>query len=505
MSGIDQKRAVTPMLQMRGITKSYPGVKALRDGCIDLYPGEVHALIGENGAGKSTLMKILSGNILPDEGEILLDGHPVRIASPHAGQRLGIAMIHQEMMLAENVTVAQNMFMGREIIKNPIAGILDKNTMNRKADEILNGNLKAGVKVTALVESLSVAQKQLVEIARALLAEARIIIMDEPTSALTTNDITILFGIIRQLRQNGTAIIYITHRMEEIVDIADNVTVMRDGEHIETLPMLGTDIDHLIRLMVGRSLDDKYPRRDIVPSDEVALKVVGLSRHNVLKKISFELHRKEVLGIFGLIGAGRTELARAIFGADRIDSGEILVYGKKASIHSPGDAIRYGIGLVPEDRKLDGFVGIQSIASNITMPIIGSVRKWIFVDRQRQNIIADEYIRMLSIKTSSRDKAVRYLSGGNQQKVVIAKWLASRSEIIIFDEPTRGIDVGAKTEVYRIMNDLLAQGKSIIMISSEMPELLGVSDRILVMRGGEIVAECNTATTSCEVIIKCAL
>ncbi len=493
-----------PLLQMQGIYKSFPGVKALKNAQIDLYEGEVHILMGENGAGKSTLMKVLCGNYHADEGEILMEGNKVSIHSPHDAQKLGISMIHQELMLAENVTVAQNMFMGREILKNKFFGTLDRKEMNKRADAVLNGMLNAGIKVTKRVNTLSVAQKQLVEIARAILSGARIIIMDEPTSSLTSKDIDSLFKVISQLKEKGTSIVYISHRMEEISKIGDKVTVMRDGEYVSTVDMDKTDIEELIRMMVGRNLEDKFPKRDSSPG-EVVLSVDHITQNGVIEDISFEVRKGEVLGIFGLIGAGRTELAKAIFGVEKLDAGEIRLNGKTLHIKSPVDAIKEGIGLIPEDRKLEGLVGIMSVSYNTTLPIIDRIKKFLFVNVKKQKEIASEYVKALSVKTPSLERPVRNLSGGNQQKVVIAKWLSSKSKVLIFDEPTRGIDVGAKIEIYKIINDLLEKGTAVIMISSEMPELLGVSDRIMVMKNGRAVAQFDDNKVTQEEILKWAL
>lgn len=492
------------ILKMENIEKTFPGVHALKNVHFDLKPGEVHVLLGENGAGKSTLMKILCGTYKADSGKIILEGSEITINNPYVAQAHGISMIYQELMLAENVAVFQNIMMGREVLKSKILGLVDVPRMKQDADAVLNGLLKAGIDVSSPTDKLSVAQKQLVEIAKAVLRGSKIIIMDEPTSSLTDKDVTVLFETISKLKKRGTAIVYISHKMEEIKQIADRVTVLRDGEYIDTVNMCDTNIDDLIRMMVGRNLSEKYPKELATPG-EIALSVKNLCRQGVLHDITFTARRGEILGIFGLIGSGRTELCRAIFGADAIDSGEIEVFSKKVKHKSPKDAIANRIGLIPEDRKLDGLVGIMDITFNINLPILRLLKKGISADFKRQKEIAKKYVDILAIKTPGLKSVVRNLSGGNQQKVVVAKWLASQSDIIFFDEPTRGIDVGAKIEIYKIMNDLLKKGVCIIMISSEMPELLGISDRILVMRRGKISAEFTRDEATQQEVLKWAL
>ena len=497
-----QKNSV--LVRMEGIHKTFPGVKALQDAQISLNAGEVHVLMGENGAGKSTLMKILCGSYQADSGSIAIDGKPVKITSPHSARQNGIVMIHQELLMAENVTVAENIFMGREFLHHGIPGLINRKKMEEEADRILNGTLQANIPVNLPVNQLSVAHKQMVEIAKALSTNARVIVMDEPTSSLGESEIQTLFSLIRQLKSQGTCIVYISHRMEEIFEIGDRVTVMRDGCFVQTCQLSTIDMDTLVQLMVGRKLEEKYPVHKALPGDTI-LKVKHLNRKGELFDINLEVRRGEVLGIFGLVGAKRTEMAKAIFGARPIDSGEVEIQGQTVKIRSTKDAIRNGIALIPEDRKLEGLVGIMSVRDNIALPILPALRKGLFLSRKKASQIAEQYIEKLSIKTPDLHRAVRNLSGGNQQKVVIAQWLASNSKVVIFDEPTRGIDVGAKLEIYRIMNQLLEQGTGIIMISSEMPELLGVSDRIVVMKAGHLVAEFSKNSATQEEILKCAM
>lgn len=496
--------AESVLIRMEGIHKTFPGVKALDGAQLSLNAGEVHVLIGENGAGKSTLMKILCGSYQADSGTIYLDGAPVEITSPYSARRHGIVMIHQELLMAENVTVAENIFMGREYMRSRALGLMDRKKMEREADRILNGTLHANIPVNAAVHTLSVAHKQMVEIAKAVSTNARVIVMDEPTSSLGASEIQTLFALIRQLKEQGACIVYISHRMEEIFDIGDRVTVMRDGCFVKTCRISEINMDILVRLMVGRELGEQYPARTAKAGDTV-LEVRHLNRKNELFDINLRVRRGEVLGIFGLVGAKRTEMAKAIFGANPMDSGEIEVLGKPVKIRSTKDAIRNGIALIPEDRKLEGLVEIMDVGGNIALPILPSLRTGPFFSRRKAERTASEYVSRLSIKTPGLRRVVRNLSGGNQQKVVIAKWLASSSQVVIFDEPTRGIDVGAKLEIYRIINQLLEQGTGVIMISSEMPELLGVSDRIMVMREGRLTAEFAKGEATQEEILKCAM
>ncbi|MFD3443508.1 sugar ABC transporter ATP-binding protein [Microbacteriaceae bacterium 4G12] len=476
-------RVPTQLLAVHGISKSFPGVQALKDVQFELNRGEVLALVGENGAGKSSLMKILSGIYTKDAGTISLEGAEVDIDSPKTAQTLGISIIHQEMNLMPHLTIAQNIYIGRE----PRGGVfLRERALNRKATELLQ-RLGIALDPREIVGNLTVAKQQMVEIAKALSFDAKVLIMDEPTSALTESETETLFRLIEGLKQRGTGVIYISHRMEELRRIADRVTVLRDGQYIGSLEKHELDITRVIDMMVGRHLEEgARPSTDRHRGD-VVLRVQGLSTRHLLDDVSFELRRGEILGFAGLMGAGRTEVARAIIGADPIDSGTVEVNGRQVRISQPSDAVRHGVGYLSEDRKLLGLLLEQDVNSNI---LLASLRDYTdalgFVHTPKGKQKSREYVKSLRIKTPSIAATTKNLSGGNQQKVVIAKWLARDCDILIFDEPTRGIDVGAKEEIYRLLNDLVAQGKSIIMISSELPEVLRLSHRIVVMANGRI-------------------
>lgn len=472
------------VLEMKSIYKRFPGVLALDGAHIQVRKGEVHILLGENGAGKSTLVKILAGAYAKDSGEILLHGKHIEITSPKHAQDLGICMIYQELNLIQNLSVAENIFLGREPLSTKIKGKIDWKKLYSEAGMILE-RLQVPVNPRTRVKDLGIAQQQMIEVAKALSTNSRIIIMDEPTAVLTNNEIGTLFKTIRKVQEDGVSIIYISHRLEEFEQIGDRVTVMRDARTIQTLNIADTTTDKLISLMVGRELTDKFPRVDKTIGDET-LRVENLNRQGVIKNISFNLHKGEILGIAGLVGSGRTEVARAIFGADPIDSGKIIINGKPVRIRTTQDAIRAGLGFVTEDRKKQGLVLTMSVKDNITLSSLNLLTTHARIDLNAEKIIADDFISKLKIKTPGSKQKVMNLSGGNQQKVVLAKWLLSKSKIFIFDEPTRGIDVGAKTEVYHLMNELILGGAAIIMISSELPEILGMSDRVIVMCRGEI-------------------
>jgi ribose transport system ATP-binding protein len=490
-----------PVLELRGIGKRFPGVVALDDVAFDLRAGEVHVLVGENGAGKSTLVKILSGIYQPDEGEILLDGKPVTLPDPHAAQQLGISTVHQELNLVPHLDVGRNMYLGREPMRG--VGVIDWPTLYRGAAAQLAA-LGMSFDPHTQVRGLGVALQQMTEIAKALVAEARVLILDEPTAAITADEANQLFRIVAALRDQGAAIIFISHHLEDATRIGDRVTVLRDGKLVATLPMASTTPREMIRLMVGRELTQQFPERPKAPGD-IALKVSGLSRRGVLHDISFEVRRGEIVGIAGLVGAGRTEVARAIFGIDPIDQGQIEIHGQAVRITSPGEAIRHRLALLPEDRKQQGLVLLLSVADNIAMAAPDKLPSPPgLAPPARRTQVANRFIEALRIRTPSARQRVVNLSGGNQQKVVIAKWLLTEADIFFFDEPTRGIDVGAKVEVYRLMNELLARGAAIVMISSELPEVMGMSDRILVMREGRIVAELDGPTATQEGIMTLA-
>jgi ribose transport system ATP-binding protein len=488
------------LVEMTGISKSFPGVHAL-DGCrFELRSGEVHALVGENGAGKSTMMKILAGIYHRDGGSIKVKGREVEIPSPRAAQDLGISIIHQELNLMGHLTVAQNIFIGREP-RGALPFVLDDRALNAKASELFE-TLHLKLDPRARVSGLAVAQQQMVEIAKALSFSSDVLIMDEPTAALTDTEIDELFRIIRHLRERGAGIVHISHRLEELKQISDRVTVMRDGRYVDTVQTAEASIGSIIGMMVGRTIYEAAPELPEHPDPEVVLEVRNLNRGRVIRDVSFQLHRGEILGISGLVGAGRTEVVRAAFGADRRDSGEILVHGKPVAIRTPADAVAHGIGYLSEDRKRYGLALIMDVEANI---VLASLRRFAgrlgLIKFGRTKAAAEGQVKGLAIKTPSLAQRVRNLSGGTQQKVVVAKWLTADTEILIFDEPTRGIDVGAKSEIYRLLNDLAQQGKAIIMISSELPEILRMSHRILVMCEGRITGELSAADATQEKIM----
>ena len=491
----------TPALEMRGICKQYPGVRALDDVSLSVGASEVHALLGENGAGKSTLMKILAGAQNKDSGAILLNGETVSVDSPQKAMDLGISIIYQEFNLVPYLTAGENIFLGREP-RAAIPGFVDFKKLYSESQAVLN---KLGVKIDARtpVNQLSIAQQQMVEIAKATSKKSKIIIMDEPSATLTDHELAALFSLIRQLKSEGVSIVYISHRLEEVFEVCDRATVMRDGKWITTKDVADLTRDDIIKLMVGRELKDAIPKV-AAKQGSPALKVSHLCRAGVLHDISFVVNEGEVLGIAGLVGAGRTETARAIFGADSIDSGTIEVMGHPVKIRSPQDAIRYGIGLVTEDRKQQGLVLGMAVRENTTLSNLDALTSFGFIRRKEEREVAEKYKSDLSIKTPTIEQAVQNLSGGNQQKVVLAKWLYTGSKILIFDEPTRGIDVGAKSEIYKLMNELAANGTAIIMISSELPEILGMSDRILVMHEGAIAGELSREDATQEKIMHLA-
>ena len=477
------QRAAVPLVEMVGIDKSFPGVKALVQARFELLPGEVHALMGENGAGKSTLMKVLSGVYARDAGEVRLDGKPVEITSPRQAQDAGISIIHQELALMRDLTAAQNIFIGREPRR---FGILDEGQLNRDAAAIFASmNLK--LEPTVPVESLTIAKQQMVEIAKALSYRSRVLIMDEPTAALNDAEIAELFAIINRLKAEGVGIVYISHKMDEIKRISDRVTVMRDGEYVGTVPAADTPIETIISMMVGRTLSNDALVIPNTSNAPVALEVKGLRRGREIRDVSFSVRKGEILGFAGLMGAGRTEVARVIFGADHREAGEIWVHGQRVGISSPRDAVEKGIGYLSEDRKLFGLATGLDVRNNIALASLERFTGPMGVlNEAGMASAAKDYIRQLAIKTPSDTQESRLLSGGNQQKVVIAKWLLRDCDILIFDEPTRGIDVGAKSEIYKLLNNLAAQGKAIIVISSELPEILRLSHRIAVMCEGRL-------------------
>ena len=470
------------LIEMKHIRKSFYGVEVLHDINFSIKPGEVRGLLGENGAGKSTLMKILNGIYQPSSGEIYVHGEKKDFRIPDDARKCKIAFIHQEIALSPNLTIAQNLYLGNEIRKNRY--FTDDDAMLTKAQDALNSvGLFLNAKI--LVEKLSIAQQQLVEIAKALMMDAELIVMDEPTATLSEKEVEYLFKQIDRLKSQGIAVIYISHRLNEILRVSDSLTVLRDGSLIDTRPATGATHEDIIHMMVGRKIDNLYISEKPV-GQETVLEIKNYSNHKI-HNINFELKKGEILGFAGLVGAGRTELMQAIFGVDPIQSGEMILEGKSIQIRNPSDAIRNGIALASEDRKQNGLILIQSVAYNITLPVVKSFIKGISVNRKKEKEIVDTYAHKLSIKMSGTKQLCQYLSGGNQQKVVISKWLATHAKVLILDEPTRGIDVGAKAEIYKLMKELADDGISIIMVASELPEIINMSSRIAIMHEGSLI------------------
>jgi ribose transport system ATP-binding protein len=488
------------ILEMRKISKSFPGVKALDAVDFSCTAGAVHALVGENGAGKSTLMKILAGAYRPDQGQIFVDGQEVALSSPKEAQKFGISIIYQEFNLIPELNVAENIFLGREPLKRK--GFIDRLLLYQRAEELL-AELGAKIDLYTKAKNLSVAQQQMVEVAKALSLNADIIIMDEPSAVVSGKELSSLFRIIRSLRDSEKSIIYISHRIDEIFEIADSATVLKDGKVVGTVRTNEADKATIIRMMVGRSLAETFPRKELGERKEI-LKLQNVSRDDTLRNISLVVYSGEIMGIAGLVGSGRTGMARAIFGADRIDEGEIIFNGVKIKKATPKEAISRGIGFVTEDRKTEGLVQCLTVKNNLTFPILNKIRQWFFINDQAERDISERCIQEFNIATPSMHQEVQYLSGGNQQKVILAKWTNANPQLIIMDEPTRGIDVGAKTEVYSLMRMLAKQGTAIIMISSELPEILGMSDRIVVMHDGQIMGELSPDEATEEHILMMA-
>jgi ribose transport system ATP-binding protein len=497
------------LLEARGITKTFPGVRALDDVQITVRRGRLNAVLGENGAGKSTLMNILAGVFPPDAGEIRLAGRPVRFANPRAAQQAGISIIFQELNLVPHLSIAENIFLGREP-RNAI-GLLDYARMNRDAAALLK-ELELDADPRTPVARLRVGAQQVVEIAKAVSFRSRVIIMDEPTSAITEHEIEVLFRLIQRLKERGAGIIYITHKLDELAEIADDITVFRDGRFIAAKPFAETTRDEMVRLMVGRDLTDLFPKTSTPAAGEV-LRVNKISlRHPeragdfVVRDVSFSVQRGEVLGLFGLMGAGRTELLQSIFGLHPRDaSGETWIEGRQVSIRSPHAAIDAGFALAPEDRKGEGLVLIQSVAENITLACLEKISRFGVLQPARELEIAGRYVERLRVRTPSLHQAVRHLSGGNQQKVVLAKWLATEPKVLLLDEPTRGIDINAKKEIYTLVDELARSGLVVVMVSSELPEILAIADRILVLAEGRVTAEFARGAATEEAILQAAL
>ena len=469
------------LLEMKHICKSFPGVKALQDVSLQLKAGEIHALLGENGAGKSTLIKVLGGIYIAEEGEIYIEGKKVEIGGVKDAQANGIAIIHQELVLVPYMTVAENIFLGREHGKGRF---VNKESMNKEAQTLLD-QYQMNINAETLIKDLTIAQQQMVEIVKAISFNSKILVMDEPTSSISDKEVGFLFETMRTLTKKGVGIIYISHKMSELEEICDRVTVMRDGTYVGTKEVKDTSKDELVAMMVGRELTNYYTR-DFGSSDEVVLKCENIADGKMARGASFEVHKGEIIGFAGLVGAGRSEVMKCIFGLTKNSTGDIYMEGKKIEIHSPIDAVKYGIALVPENRKQEGLYKVQSVKFNSTIQVLKDFIKGIRVDLDKEEKITQDYIDMMSTKTPSQEQMIGNLSGGNQQKVMIGRWLATNPKVLILDEPTRGVDVGAKSEIYAIMNELAKQGMAIIMISSELPEILNMSDGIYVMREGKI-------------------
>ena len=490
----------SPVLAIRGLSKTFPGVRALEDVSFEVMPGEVHALIGENGAGKSTLLKILSGIYRADRGEVRINGAAAELTSPKAARKAGIAMIHQELQQVPELDVAQNMFLGEPLTRFGL--FTDKSASRRRAREVL-AQLDPTIDVTGKIRGLRVAQRQIVEIAKALLADARVIAMDEPTSSLTPREFEKLAELIKALSARGVAVIYVSHKLDEVFRVASRATILRDGRKVADVDLTKTTESQMVAMMVGRELQ-AHPHVSHATPD-VVLAAAGLSRGQAVRDVSFTLHKGEVLGIAGLVGAGRTELVRLIAGVDRPDAGSIIVNGVARRFSSPRDAIRNGIALLPEERKKDGIIPLRSVAANVALPKLSQLTHFGIVRRPVLRQTVDALADKVSLRPRDIDRPIRLFSGGNQQKAIICRWLMAQAQILIFDEPTRGIDVGAKSEIYRLIEGLAAEGRSIIVVSSELPEILRVADRVLVMRRGEATAVLDRSELSEETIMRYAV
>ena len=488
------------VIELRDVNKSFPGVKALSGVNLAVKKGEVHALVGENGAGKSTLIKVITGFHKMDSGVMLIDGEPVEFASPHESIEAGIACIYQELSIVPQLDVAKNIFLGNWPEKGRL---IDRQALYKKAEEILQ-RVSLNVKPQEIAGDLSIAQQQMVEIGRALTRDARIIIMDEPTSSLTEKETEALMKLIEKLRSDGISIIYISHKLEEVLNISDRITVMCDGRYVASMDTKDTSRQQLIEAMLGRPLDNMYEHTPTKPG-EVVLKVENLTREGVFRDVSFEVRAGEILGFFGLVGAGRSEIMRALFGIDKYQSGNIYIKGQKVNIRSPKDAVALGMALVPEDRKNDGLALQLSVLENMTLVKLPEISKAGIIDQKTRRTLAEKFVESVRVKTPSVRQLVGNLSGGNQQKVIIARWLMQATSILILDEPTRGIDVGSKAEIYSIISDLAAQGVAVIIVSSEMNEVLGVSDRVAAVFEGRITKVFETAKTNDKEVLSAAL
>ena len=492
------------ILEFKGVSKDFPGVRALDKVDFDLKKGEVHVLVGENGAGKSTLIKILAGVFPPSEGEIYYRGEKVTVRNPKEGINMGVSVIYQEFNLVPYISVAKNIFLGREPRRKWLPFLIDYPRLHRDSKEILE-SIRSNIDPKAKVIDLGVAQKQLVEMTKAFSIKASILVMDEPTATLTQKEIKELFRSIEEFKKKGIGIIYISHRLEEIFEIADRITVLRDGKVMSTMTANQVKgLDNIIQLMVGRSMTAYFSREFVEEKGEVALEVKNLSREGVLHDINLHVRSGEIVGLAGLVGAGRTELARAIFGADPHDRGEVHIFGEKVST-TPAKSVALGVGFIPEDRKAEGLALILPVRDNVVMASLRRIFPSSIINPRKEARVVNEYVRTLRIATPSILRITRFLSGGNQQKVIVAKWLCTQAKIFIFDEPTRGVDVGAKAEIHQLMNELVKQGAAILMITSELPEVLNMSDRICVMSQGRIVKDLQRDEADQETVLKYAM
>ncbi len=469
-------------IEMKGINKSFGTNQVLKNAGFVLKDGEVHALMGENGAGKSTLMKILTGVYTRDDGTVIVDGEEVVYKTPQEAEKAGIVFIYQELNVLFDLTVEENLFMGKEITRG--FGICDKKAMRAKAQEIMD-KMGVNIPVDAVMSELSVGQQQMVEICKALMVDAKVLIMDEPTAALTQSETEVLFEVIKSLRKKGVSIVYISHRMEEIFELCDRITILRDGSYIGTKEIKDTNMDDIVQMMIGREIGERFPKRDVKIGEEV-LRVEGLTRNKAFHDVSFNVRAGEVLGVSGLMGAGRTEIMQAIFGNLSCESGKIFIEGKEVKIKNPRQAIAAGIGFITEDRKTEGLLLEKSIADNIAIANLNKISNKSVLSKTRESELVKKGIEEFRVKCFGPEHECNNLSGGNQQKVVLAKWIYKDPKILILDEPTRGVDIGAKKEIYSVINDLAAKGVAVIMVSSELPEVLGMSDRIMVVREGEV-------------------
>lgn len=489
-----------PLLRLSGVTKSFGAVVALRDGSLELFPGSIHALVGENGAGKSTLVKIIAGLHERDSGLLELDGEPVAFRNTAESRAAGIAVIYQEPTLFPDLSVTENIFMGRQPTGR--LGMIDRQAMFAEAESLM-ARLGVGLDPERLADGLSIADQQIIEIAKAISLDARILIMDEPTAALSGVEVERLFDVARSLRDEGRALMFISHRFDEVFALTDTITVMRDGAHVQTVQTAHTTVEEIVRAMVGREVTELFPKQP-APLGEVVLEVDGLTRAGVFTDISFQLRRGEILALAGLVGAGRSEVARAIFGVDRYDSGSVTLAGRNLPATSPTTAMEMGLALVPEDRRGQGLILAAPVRTNITDAIRRRLSRWGLITTRQENTAAAQWASRLEVRAAALDVAAGTLSGGNQQKVVLAKWLATEPSVLIIDEPTRGIDVGTKSEVHQMLSDLAGQGMAILMISSELPEVLGMADRVLVMREGILTATLSRDEATPETVMRAA-